>query len=439
MTSLPTADPYVPGHGDLAWSATHYDLALSYDVESNRLAGTAVIAAVADEDTSRVVLDLAYLQVAKVTVDGKPPAKWAHRDHRVVLTLKRELRSGQAFTIQIRYSGRPRTVVLPHLGDAGWEELTDGVIVAGQPHGAPSWFPCNDRPSDKAPYSIRVTTAQNYTVVANGNLVGRTRRGSGETWHYELEEPMASYLATVQVGRYRLTEDEAAGIPVLGAIPEDAAEGFDRSFGRQREMLDYFTEAFGPYPFARYTAVVTEDDLEIPLESASLSTFGRNFLTGEWSEVRLVAHELAHQWFGNAVTLRDWQDIWLHEGFACYAEWLWSEAGGYDDSCDDLARSHHARLEKLDQDLLLADPGPELMFDDRVYKRGALTLHALRLTIGDNAFFDLLRRWVARHGGGSVTTADFEALTAEVSGQDVSGLFQAWLRELPLPQLPRRT
>jgi aminopeptidase N len=435
MSYLPTADPYLPGHGDPSWSATHYALELDYDLESNRLAGSAVITGVADEDTTRVVLDLAYLQVQKVTVDGKAPAKWAHRDHRLVLTLKRALRSGQGFTVQVKYAGRPRPVVLRHHGDAGWEELADGVIVAGQPHGAPSWFPCNDRPDDKAPYAISVTAAQNYTVVANGTLVGRTRRGSGETWRYEQDEPMATYLATVQIGRYRLIEEAGDGLPILGAVPEDAMAGYERSFGRQREMLDYFSEAFGPYPFARYTAVVTDDDLEIPLESQSLSTFGRNFLTGAWPEVRLVAHELAHQWFGNAVTLRRWQDIWLHEGFACYAEWLWSEAGGYE-SCDAHARRHHARLARLDQDLRLSDPGPDLMFDDRVYKRGALTLHALRRTIGDEVFFALLRTWVARHEGGSVTTADFEALAAEVAERDLGGLFGAWLHELPLPELP---
>ena len=435
MTSLPTADTYLPGHGDLSWSATHYDLDLSYDIESNRLAGTAVISAVADTDTSRVVLDLAYLQVAKVTVDGKAPAKWAHRDHRLVLTLKRGLRSGRAFTIQVKYAGRPRPIVLPHHGDAGWEELTDGVIVAGQPHGAPSWFPCNDRPSDKAPYSIRVSAAHNYTVISNGTLVSRTRRGSGEVWHYEQDEPMASYLATVQIGRYRLAQEAGEGVPLLGAFPEDETVGYTRSFGRQREMLDFFSDVFGPYPFARYTAVVTEDDLEIPLESQSLSTFGRNFLTGEWPEVRLVAHELAHQWFGNAVTLREWKDIWLHEGFACYAEWLWSEEGGYE-SCDDRARHHHARLARLPQDLLLADPGPELMFDDRVYKRGALTLHAVRGVIGDEAFFDLLRTWVARHDGGTATTADFEALAEELTGRELTPVFDAWLREPRLPDLP---
>jgi aminopeptidase N len=241
-------------------------------------------------------------------------------------------------------------------------------------------------------------------------------------------------LATVQIGRYEL-HDLESDVPMQAAVPADAGPGFEDAFGRQGEMMAVFAELFGPYPFSAYAVVVTADDLEIPLESQGLSTFGRNFLTDDWDAVRLVAHELAHQWFGNSVTLSEWRDIWLHEGFACYAEWLWSERSG-GDSADVHARAHHQRLAGLDQDLLLSDPGPELMFDDRVYKRGALTLHALRLSLGDDAFFDLLRAWVSEHSGGSVTTADFVGLVSDRAETDLSELLTVWLDETPLPDLP---
>lgn len=434
MRGLPSADPYLPGHGDPSWSASHYHLALHYELEGNRLRGEATISARAVEDLERVVLDLAHLDVEKVTVDGRPPAKYAARSNRLVLTLKAPISAGSDFRISVKYAGKPKPLVEKHHGDAGWEELTDGVIVAGQPHGAPTWFPCNDRPDDKASYRIAVTTHPDYTVVANGTLLSSTRRGATRTWVHEQAEPMASYLATVQIGRYDVRTLDA-DVPMTCAVPEGLSEGYDAGFGRQPEMLAAFVEMFGPYPFASYTAVVTDDDLEIPLESQSLSTFGRNFLSDDWDAVRLVAHELAHQWFGNAVTLRAWRDIWLHEGFACYAEWLWSERSG-DRTADEHARHHHARLVDLDQDLVLADPGPELMFDDRVYKRGALTLHALRLTVGDDAFFGLLRGWVADHAGGSVTTDDFVAYAEERTGAALATLFRAWLDRAELPDLP---
>lgn len=438
---LPSADPYLPQHGDPSWSAERYVLDLHYAVDSNRLRGDVTISAVAVTKVGRVVLDLAGLEVAKMTVDGRPPIRYAQRGTRLVVTLRDPVPAGETFSMMLRYSGHPTPLVEDHHGEAGWEELADGVIVAGQPHGAPTWFPCNDRPDDKATYSITLTTQPDYTVLANGVLVETERHGSTVAWTYEQSVPMATYLATVQIGRYEAREQQVgggeggAGVPILAVVPLDAGPGVEAALGRQPEMMATFVELFGPYPFATYAAVVTGDDLDIPLESQGLATFGRNFLTDDWDHVRLVAHELAHQWFGNAVTLRRWRDIWLHEGFACYAEWLWSEASG-SESADARARAHHEQLAGQDQDLLLSDPGPALMFDDRVYKRGALTLHALRLSAGDEAFFGLLQAWVAENLGGSVDTADFVALTAGRLGVEVGDLLNAWLHELPLPALP---
>jgi aminopeptidase N len=438
VSQLPTADDYLPGHGDRSWSARSYELDLSYKVVGNRLAGEARIDVEVLERTDRLVLDLAHLDVAKVTVGGKAPAKFEKRRHRLVVRLREKAAVGARLALVVKYGGHPRPVVEKHHGDAGWEELSDGVIVAGQPHGAPTWFPCNDRPDDKATYRITVTTDVGYTVVSNGLLDERRRRGSSESWTYVMDVPMATYLATVQIGRYDIVE-HAGPVPLFSAVPQGTGrhrtDAYDAGFGRQADMLRAFEGWFGPYPFGSYAAVVTGDDLEIPLESQSLSTFGKNFVSEEWEQVRLVAHELAHQWFGNVVTLRHWRDIWLHEGFACYSEWLWSEESGRE-SARWWAEHHHARLAEADQDLALIDPGPELMFDDRVYKRGALTLHALRTEVGDEAFFDLLRGWTSAHAGGSVTTEDFLAFAGERTGADVAGLLRPWLAQKKLPALP---
>jgi aminopeptidase N len=180
--------------------------------------------------------------------------------------------------------------------------------------------------------------------------------------------------------------------------------------------------------------VVTDDDLEIPLEAQGLSIFGANHCDGSRSSERLIAHELAHQWFGNSVTVRRWRDIWLHEGFACYAEWLWSQDSG-GASTEAWARHYHQKLRDSPQDLLLADPGPVDMFDDRVYKRGALTLHALRRLIGDAKFFPLIRDWTARYRHATVVTDDFTGLAANYSNVSLRPLWDAWLFSTPVPDL----
>ncbi len=435
MSQLPTADPYLPGHGDLSFGVRRYDLDLAYAVEGNRLSGDATLEVEVLLATRRLVLDLAHLSVDKVRVSGAQLKRFATRSDRLVLDLAEEVPRGTTLTVVVRYSGSPRPLVARDLGDAGWEELTDGVIVAAQPHGSPTWFPCNDRPDDKATYRIALRVTAGYTVVANGVLREHRRGGSTESWVFEQDEPMATYLATVQIGRY--VDHQPVGRPASGlAVRVVGPADLDApGFARQHEMVDAFERLFGPYPFSGYAAVVTADELEIPLESQSLSTFGRNIVGEDWDAVRLIAHELAHQWFGNAVTLRHWRDIWLHEGFACYAEWLWSEESGSTPAAQ-LASEHHARLADKPQDLLLSDPGPELMFDDRVYKRGACALHALRVEVGDEAFFEVLRTWVASRAGTSVTTEEFLEHAASVTGRDVDSLLDPWLRELELPALP---
>ncbi|WP_240312385.1 M1 family metallopeptidase [Janibacter anophelis] len=429
-------DEYVPGHGDASFDVEHYDLVLDYKIAGNRLSGEAVLRCRALEDVTRIELDLHALKVARVQVDGAS-AKYTHRSDRLAVTLGRTVEQGDGFEVAVRYSGTPKQLRSRRLGEAGWEELEDGVLVAAQPHGSPSWFPCNDRPDNKATYDIALTTAKGYHVAVAGELADRNTRGQSTTWTYRQDDPMATYLATVQIGRYEVIEQEGGPVPVRVVAPVDRPrEGFEAAFGLQPQMLGFYAELFGDYPFASYTAVITDDDLEIPLESQGLSTFGRNFMRDDWECIRLVAHELSHQWWGNSVTLTHWRDIWLHEGFACYSEWLWSERIGLM-TVGERAEVHHERVRTDDGDeLLLGDPGPDLMFDDRVYKRGALTLHALRCRIGDHAFFEVLQTWTAAMRHANVTTEMFIEHAERVTGLQLRDLFERWLYAVELPPLP---
>jgi aminopeptidase len=248
---------------------------------------------------------------------------------------------------------------------------------------------------------------------------------------------MPAYLATVQIGHYRPQALPAGRVPLISFIPDDLEDQFVADFACQREMMDVFENLFGEYPFETYTVVVTDDDLEIPLESLGVSVFGRNHVDGSKGSNRLVAHELAHSWFGNSLTVSTWKDIWLQEGFACYAEWLWSENSG-GKSAAEWAQSFWQGLVALPQDIAVGDPGPSLMFDDRVYKRGALTVHAVRLLLGDETFFDMLRAWTSQNKFGSVTTQDFlrHVETFFGPGEELTTLFESWLFHQALPAFP---
>ena len=433
--SSPVIDPYLPANGNFGYRVSRYELELEYKVTINRLSGAATITAVTLAALQTFTLDLSdALSVTKVSVNGKRPAHFRLSSGKLHIALADALPAGAAMTIGLRYGGTPRPI-RSYWGEVGFEELTNGVLVAGQPNGAASWFPCDDHPSAKASFRIQISTDSPYYALANGELLSRRVRAGMTTWTYEQAEPTSTYLVTLQIGSYNRRRMAKNGVQMHAVLPDRLRHNFEQDFADQPKMMKLFVKLFGPYPLSTgYTVVVTDDDLEIPLEAQGISIFGANHCDGQGSAERLIAHELAHQWFGNSVTAKRWRHIWLHEGFACYAEWLWSEhsAGR---SADDWAQYYHQRLAGSPQDLLLADPGPRDMFDDRVYKRGALTLHALRGRIGDESFFALLRDWTTRYRHSSAVTDDFTGLAANYAHESLRPLWDAWLYSARVPAL----
>lgn len=432
---MSAVDPYAPHSGDAGYRVESYDLALSYRVRTNRLEGTALIAAVAEDDLSVVPLDLVGLRASRVRVDGAP-ARFSAAAGKLRVTPTAPLAAGQAFVVEVAYAGAPAPR-RSRWGAVGWEELADGALVAGQPIGAPTWFPCNDRPDDRARMTMRITVDEGYAVAATGVTGVSTRTGGRVTTTFTSGVPTATYLAAVHVGRYRTRPLAGSGVgvvpPVSVTAPPALTAASERAFSTVPEMMRVFDSLFGPYPQEACSLVVTADELEIPLEAQGLAVFGMNHLVP--AAQRLIAHELAHQWFGNSVGIARWSDIWLNEGFACYSEWLWSEASG-GPTVADCARTHYARLAAKPRDLLLVAPGPADMFDDRVYKRGALTLHALRRLLGDDRFFDLLRGWTADHRHALVGTDDFREAVRAAGGADAVDVLSRWIDRTELPPLP---
>ncbi|WP_101384844.1 M1 family metallopeptidase [Kitasatospora sp. GP30] len=433
MSPSKQADVYFPDHGDPRYRVHRYELTLDYRPGPNRLGGTARLLALAGSEPLReVALDLADFRIGRVLLDGKA-AHYAHRGGKLRVKAPRPIPAGAAFTVEVHYSGNPKPV-RSQWGGLGWEELTDGALVASQPIGAPSWYPCNDRPADKASYLLSLTAPSPYTVVTGGRLLSRTTRASSSTWVYEQSAPTPSYLVGVAIApleRVLLTGE----VPQTAYVPPALLDRFAHDFGRQPQMMRFFSELFGPYPFDGYTVVVADEELDVPVEAQGMAVFGTNHVDGLRGWERLVAHELAHQWFGNSVTVADWRYIWLNEGFAKYAEWAWAEHAGGPAASMHAARAY-AQLAELPQDLVLADPGRRLMFDDRVYERGGLAVFALRQALGDEAFAALLREWTAARRHGVVTTDDFLAHAQRYGGAELAGLFDAWLFQGALPAFP---
>jgi aminopeptidase N len=301
-------------------------------------------------------------------------------------------------------------------------------MVVGEPEGSMTWYPVSDHPTDKATYSFEITVPKGKAAVANGLSARKpiTKKG-WTTWFWDAPDLQASYLTTASVGDYELrysTTDD--GLPIIDAIDDELtpanAATTDASLKLQPDMIAFLEGTFRPYPFNSSGAIVDDDSVGYALETQTRPIYSRV------ARESTVVHELAHQWFGNAVSPERWQDIWLNEGWATYAEWLWSEHSGGDSAQASFDAVMELPADDPFWDLAIADPGPLGLFHGAVYDRGAATLHALRVKVGDQAFFEAAQEWLERYDDSTGTTEDFEAVYEEVSGQDLDSFFDVWLR-----------
>lgn len=429
---------YTPHSGDRRYSVERYSLDIDYTPRTNRLEGRAALDVRILEATDELHVDLVGLKAGRVSLDGKALRKAAHGAHGLKIRLPEKREQGARLVVEIEYAGRPKPR-RSRWGALGWEELEDGAMVASQPTGAPTWFPCNDRVDDRARYEIRFTTDREFFVAITGAPGRVTQKGGRRTWTFSSGVPTATYLVALHVGPYEeypfVTKIASGDLHWrIVTTPGQRATTL-RAFGDVPRMIETLEDWFGPYPQEDLTVVVTAEELEIPLEAQGMTSFGINHEHPD--EERLIAHELAHQWFGNSVDIGRWRDIWLNEGFACFSEWVWSEASG-GPSISDMAEEHHAILSGLPQDLTLSNPGPADMFDDRVYKRGALALEALRRTIGHRRFRAVMREWATGGSHRIVRPEDLFALADEHADAPLADFWRAWLDEQALPPLPPR-
>jgi aminopeptidase N len=422
-------DPYTPGDGNGGYDVKHYGLTLNLNPSDSAraLAGTAEITAAATQNLARFDLDLSGLSVSDVKVDGAA-ARHQQQGDELVITPAKTVTKGAQFKVTVAYAGTPSEINDPILGRYGWIRTTDGVFIACQPSGAHTWFPGNDHPSDKATFDFDLTVPKGSTAVANGEQTSSTDGGTHTTW--QVKEPMATYLATVDVGKFNVKKGTTPdGVPILVAVdPSVDTASVEEVFTRTAEITDALAKMFGPYPFSSTGAIVDNADVGFALETQTRPVFG-----SFGAEPTILAHELAHAWYGDSVSVTKWQDIWLNEGFATLAEWTWGERIGGPTVQQQYDLRYRQGGNKELWDVPPGNPGRTQMFGRSVYDRGAMTLIALRQKIGEEKFSEILRTWAKDHRDGNVTTPQFIALANQISGMNLDAFFRAWLYDKGRP------
>jgi aminopeptidase N len=431
-------DPFYPQAGNGGYDVRSYTLELDYEPQNEQLAGDVAIDARATQDLSSFNLDLRDFKISALTVDGAL-ATFERKGQELTVTPAAGLRKGREFTVRVVYAGHANYVLDPDHSKDGWIPTDDGAFVVNEPQGAPTWFPANDSLKDFATFDFTVTVPRGRTVMANGTLVSKTDSGDRTTWRWRESKPMVPYLTTVSNGFFELrSRTLPSGLPEYNAVdPQTRRFGQknpepDLAWSRlavQPAALDFLSGLYGPYPFESVGAIVDyAPNVFYSLESQTKPNY--------WvipSELTIV-HELAHQWFGDAVVLERWPDMWLNEGFATWSEWIWNEHKGVEtaqEQFDDL----YATPEDTPDGEDLWFPAPNRLadaselFHTPVYDRGAMTLQALRQKVGEETFLRIVRNWYGENRFSNVTTQDFIALAERESGQQLDHFFDVWLFE----------
>ena len=425
-------DPYFPDLGNGGYDVSHYDIEIAVDPVSAELEAITTVTAVAEETLATFNLDFVGLEVSSVTVDG---AKAAHVRQGSELRISPEggILAGEEFAVIIAYSGRPEQIDSASVSFRyGWIQTPGSIYVIAEPDGARTWFPSNDHPTDKATFSFRITVPKPLTAAATGALVETIDNGDSRTFIWVMEDLMATYLATIAIGEYeRFETDGPDGVLIRDYLPTSFNGAVPPAFEVTAEAMELLSEWFGPYPFDRYGHIVVHE-LGGALETQTLTLMGSRALVD-----KIVVHELAHQWFGNSVSPASWQDIWLNEGFATFAEFLWTEHLRGTGTMLDEIEGLHDSLRFIDH-FAISDPRKSQLFGPAVYWRGGMTLHALRAQVGDETMKEILQTYSARFADGNATTDAFIDLATEISGRNLIELFDAWLVATALPDLPER-
>lgn len=419
-----------------AFDLLAYDLTIALSDTSNRIQGEAAIQFVVKSlDDPVLELDLKEMMVRQVRLHGAA-CRYQHRDGVLALELPAEIAAGETLTAYINYAGVPADGLI--IGSNKFKERT--FFSDNWPDRASYWFPGIDHPSDKARVTFRIQLPAHYTVVANGMLQNVIDHGESKTWHWQETAPLPTYCMVFAAADFAVVAPAESKIaPISYFVYKADAPHAYVNLGRVPAMLEFFTQKIGPFPYSKL-ALVQSTTRFGGMENASAIFLAENSFGAGKSLEGTVAHEIAHQWFGDSVTESDWHHLWLSEGFATYGESLFAE------HVDGVARMR-ATLDRHKQRYLrYAQQNASPVVDTNVgdymqllnpnnYQKGAWVLHMLRQVIGDSLFWASLRTFYSRFRDATALSEDFVRIVNSVGGQDYSWFFEQWLEQPGFPQL----
>ncbi|GAA2471779.1 M1 family metallopeptidase [Winogradskya humida] len=426
--SKPKADPLYPKRGTDKLDVLHYALDLTWDPKSKNLTGTATLQVRPTADAKQLSLDFMPYELDSVTVDEAPVTATVTDEK---LTFPTALTADKPITMVVKYHGEPKTTPMPsHRSDTEPLGLTvtkdGGLWTMQEPFGAFTWYPANDQPSDEALYDIAVTVPEGWSAIAGGTPAGQ----DGTTFKYRSTDPVATYLTTLAVGKYtKVTAKGPHDLPLTYWYRPGTDDDVVASLKKSPDYVKFLEERFGPYPFPSGGIVMV--DSASGMETQQMITMGGKH--GKWDKDAQsgfeedLLHEYAHQWFGDSVTPTTWKDLWLNEGWATYAQFLWEKKvyNLTDAQLETFFRARDAELRKK-----LGPPGSPLaanFAESNVYICPAAMLQQLHEKLGDKAFFALGTAWVQKQKNTQQDRATFIAFVKKQTGKDYSKLINTWL------------
>lgn len=440
------AEESAPEHQprDREFHVKHIKLGIELDVPNRRVAGTSTVTlAPINDGLKRVELDAVDLTIRGVRGEGKA-LEFDHREGKLAVRLPKAYKSGQEFSLAVRYEGRPKKGLFFIAPDKDYPKDQPMVWSQGESEDNKFWFPCYEAPNDKMTSEVVVTVPKGWTAVSNGRLVGV--EGGGRTFHWRQDVPHVNYLIALAAAEFEVREEPWDGVPLQFYVPKGMTKHIPLAFGETKHMMGFFSRVTGQkYPYPKYAQVVVERFTFGGMENTSMTTLIDTCLHDErarpnYESEGLVSHELAHQWFGDYVTMKAWPHIWLNEGFADYFEELWFEDRfGKDEFQIRMVNEADAYFSEdagsYRRPIVTTKfQSPEDMFDAHTYQKGACVLHMLRYVLGDALWWKAIRHYVKTHGQQVVETNDFKQAIEASTGKSLDWFFAQWVYKAGHPE-----